>query len=357
VSRNAHYHARSQHRFYRLIWLGLVLLLSGAAQAQEPRGTAAAIIPDARVVEIEDPAATENLQPAPDRIQAMVDRAITNLTGKATAAAAWGSLVSTQDTVGIKVLSAPGPNSGTRADVVAAVVKGLLAAGLPPRHIIVWDRRSLDLRMAGFYELGRRFGIRVAGSIDAGYDEKTYYETPLLGPMAYSDMEFGKDGPGVGRRSHVSKLLTQDITKIINITPLLHHNLVGVSGNLLSLSLGGVDNTTRFEGSADSLARAVPEIYALPILGDRVVLNVVDALICQYDGQQSGLLHYSTVLNQLRFSRDPVALDVLSLQDINHERELAEVPVPKTTSELYTNASLLEIGVSDPRHIQVEKLP
>jgi hypothetical protein len=79
-------------------------------------------------------------------------------------------------------------------------------------------------------------------------------------------------------------------------------------------------------------------------------------LICQYDGQQRSMLHYSTVLNQLRFSRDPVALDVLSLQDINRERELVEAPVPKI-SELYTNASLLEIGISDPQHIQVERLP
>ena len=61
------------------------------------------------------PSATDNLQPVPEKVQAMVDRAITNLTGKATVAAAWGSLVSKQDTVGLKVFSAPGPNSGTRA--------------------------------------------------------------------------------------------------------------------------------------------------------------------------------------------------------------------------------------------------
>ena len=94
--------------------------------------------------------------------------------------------------------------------------------------------------------------------------KNTFYETPLLGTLAYSDMEFGKQGPGVGRKSHVSKLLTRDITKIININPLLHHNLMGVSGNLFSLALGSVDNTTRFEGSENDMARAVPEIYALP---------------------------------------------------------------------------------------------
>ena len=42
----------------------------------------------------------------------------------ATVAGACRSLVSTQDVVGIKVYSAPGPNSGTRAAVVAAADRG-----------------------------------------------------------------------------------------------------------------------------------------------------------------------------------------------------------------------------------------
>lgn len=287
----------------------------------------------------------------------MVDRAITNLTGKATVPASWLSLVSTQDVVGIKVFSAPGPNSGTRPAVVSAVVQDLLSAGLRATNIIVWDKRATDLRLAGFYELADRFGIQVAGCIEAGYDEKTNYETALIGTLSWSDLEFGKKGPGIGRKSYVSKLVSREMTKIINITPMLNHNQVGVSGNLYSLAIGSVDNTARFEADADTLAQAVPEIYALPILGDRVVLNIVDALICQYEGEHLGLLHYSSILNQLRFSRDPVALDVLSIQELNHQRELAKAPSVKTNLALYQNASLLEIGVSDPRRIQVEKLP
>jgi hypothetical protein len=258
--------------------------------------------------------------------------------------------------VGLKVFSAPGPNSGTRPAVVAAVVQDLLNAGLRATNIIVWDKRATDLRLAGFYELADRFGIRVAGCIESGYDEKTNYDTALIGTLSWSDLEFGKKGPGIGRKSYVSKLVSREMTKIINITPMLNHNHVGVSGNLYSLAMGSVDNTARFEVDADALAQAVPEIYALPILGDRVVLNIVDALICQYEGEHLGLLHYSSILNELRFSRDPVALDVLSIQELNHQRELTGAPAVKTNLTLYQNASLLEIGVSDPRRIQVEKL-
>ena len=45
--------------------------------------------------------------------------------------------------------------------------------------------------------------------------------------------------------------------------------------------MGSVDNTIRFSTQIDRLVTAVPEIYALPILGDRVVLNIVDALAAQ----------------------------------------------------------------------------
>src|SRR5260370_17767461 len=99
----------------------------------------------------------------------MVNRAITNLTGRATVAEAWRSLLSTQEVVGIKVFSAPGPNSGTRPAVVAAVVEGLLAAGLPAKPIIVWDKQAPDLRLAGFFQLAKPYRIRLASRAPPGY--------------------------------------------------------------------------------------------------------------------------------------------------------------------------------------------
>src|SRR5882724_4052944 len=94
--------------------------------------------PRAKVVIAQDPEATDAFRPRPIKIQSMMNRAITALTEKASVAEAWRSLVSTQDVVGLKVFSMPGPNSGTRPAVVAAVVAGLLGAGLPAKNIIIW---------------------------------------------------------------------------------------------------------------------------------------------------------------------------------------------------------------------------
>ena len=133
------------------------------------------------------------------------------------------------------------------------------------------------------------------------------------------------------------------------------HNSAGVCGNLYGLAMGSVDNTARFEADPQHMATAVPEIYALESLGDKVVLSIVDALICQYQGEQTTLLHYATSLNQLRFSKDPVALDVLSIQELDKQRKAAGMSSTHTNSmELFENASLLELGTSDPQNIRVE---
>jgi len=334
------------------------------AAGQSPLPPSSDPSPPARVVFVHDPEATEAFKPQLERIRRLVQRGITGLAGKATVAAAWKSLVSTKDVIGIKVFSAPGPDAGTRPAVVAAVVEGLLEAQVPPTNIIVWDKQRADLRRAGFEELVERYGIRVEGSANAGYDEETFYspDRPILGQLVWGDVEFGRKGDGVGRRSFVSKLLTKSITKIINVTPLLNHNTAGVNGHLYSLAMGSVDNTMRFENDLFRLTTAVPEIYALPSLSDRVVLNITDALICQYQGEQRGLLHYSAALNELRFSKDPVALDLLSLRELERTRLASSVPVPQHHSlsnqmELLHNAALLELGVSDPESIKIERAP
>ncbi len=312
----------------------------------------------ARVVIVEDPDATFDFQPDDARVQTMVDRGIARLTGKTSPAEAWRSLVSTQDVVGIKVFSAAGSISGTRPAVVAAVIHSLLDAGVPPEQIIIWDKHEDDLRAAGFFKLAAQFGVRAAGAAESGYDEKTFYnpDTAIIGHLVWGDLEFGTKGEGVGRKSFVAKLVSRQITKIISLAPLLNENEAGVCGHLYGLAMGSVDNTLRFEGDADRLAVAVPEIYALPALGDRVALNITDALIGQYAGGDKGLLQYSEVPDQLWFSRDPLALDTLALKELDRVRRALDAPAFKPNLELYANAALLQLGVNDPAKIQLEQI-
>jgi hypothetical protein len=306
-----------------------------------------------RVLIVQNQRATDAFTPQPAVIKEMFSQGLLRFTGRPTLSRAWLSLVSTQDIIGIKVHSVPGPYSGTRPAVVEQVIESLLSAGIDPAHIIVWDRRLTDLRLAGFLQLTNKYNITVTGAMDQGYDPNVSYPSTILGRLVFGDLEFGQKGESVGRRSYVSKLLTRKITKIINITPLLNHNDAGVSGVLYGLSMSAVDNTLRFE-SADRLATAIPEIYALPEIGDRVALNIVDALICQYRGEDRPHLNYAVPLDELWFSTDAVAVDVLAIEEL--DRYKGSDVGRKLSGPIYGNAGIMDLGVADPKQIRVERL-
>ena len=269
---------------------------------------------------------------------------------------AWAKFISPSDVVGIKVLSDPGSVSGTRPAVVEAVIRSLISTGFPEKQIIIWDRRKGVLVATGYDQIAKRFGVSIAGSSDFGYDSEEYYEAALVGNLVYGDHEFGKDGKGVGRKSFVSKLLTQKLTRIIQIHPMLNHYLGGVNGHVVGLATGGVDNSLRFTLDADRYHQAIPEICAIPDLYDKLALNIVDALICQYQGEERGFLQYSSMLKELRMSTDPVALDVLSLLEINRQRKRAGLDENLSAMQLYQNADLLELGESDLSRIRFERV-
>jgi hypothetical protein len=333
--------------------IALLFALFTLAHAAAPLPSPPAL-PSARVVVVQDAQAMEAFVPQPDVVRRMVERGLLAHTGQASLTEAWRAVVKTNDIIGLKVCSAPGHTSGTRPALVTAVVEGLLAAGFPATNIVIWDKHLMDLRVAGFVELANRLGVRVASASTAGWDERNYYENSLLGNLVWGDAEFGRKGDGIGRKSYVTRLVSRDITRHISLAPLLNHNLGGTHGHLLNLAFGSVDNTLRFESTTRALAEAVPEIIALPVIFDRLALCITDALICQYQGEHLTRLHYAVPLAQLRFSKDPVALDTLSLAELEAQRQKAGIPSAKFSGEPYKNAALLELGINDARHIRVE---
>jgi len=84
--------------------------------------------------------------------------------------------------------------------------------------------------------------------------------------------------------------------------------------------------------------------------------HVTDALLGQYQGGPASYLQYSTVLQQLWFSHDPVALDTLGLRELERERIKLAIPPVNSNFEIYTNATLLQLGKNDPAKIQVERI-
>src|SRR6267142_145871 len=73
------------------------------AAAEESTLSSSASNKTSTVVIVHDASAVDAFRPRPDKVRAMVNCGITNLTGTATPRDAWRTIVSTQDIVGIKV--------------------------------------------------------------------------------------------------------------------------------------------------------------------------------------------------------------------------------------------------------------
>ena len=339
-------------------WAGIVGLL---ALASRPvlASSGETNRPPTVVLTVQDPAAVVAFEPVAPVVHQMVERGLRAFTATTNTTAAWRTLIDSNDVVGFKVVSAPGALSGTRPAVVRALIQSLLAAGHPASRIVIWDKREVDLRPAGWFTLAAELGVECVAAEVAGWDSEKTYESPVLGRLVAGDLEFDRtDKNKVSRRSHVTRLLTGRITKIVSVAPVLSHSVTAVHGHLAGLALASVDNTLRFANDAGLLAEAVPDICALDDLMPKVVLGVGDALVCQYRGEDQPMLHYAVPLNELRFSRDLVALDALALDNVTHARTAVKYEGEKPVkTELYLNAELIELGTADLKQIRVTRVP
>jgi uncharacterized protein (DUF362 family) len=274
----------------------------------------------------------------------MVSRGIKTLTGAETDAAAWGQFVSTNDVVGIKIATQAAPLLASHPALVEAIQAGLHAAGVPAENIIVFDRDPQKLRAAGFKD--------ARAVAPDGWDSAKFYESRVVGKLIWGDMMFGTEEEGFGGRSHLPKLVTQTITKIINVPVLQDNEACGVGGCLYNTSVGMVDNSRRFEFPGQNGDPDITLINMLPNIHGKVVLHVMDALVAGYAGGPVFKQQYSWEPGLLYFSRDPVAIDARALEQIDAQRKQANIPAITdraghlATAERYklggTNAELVE---------------
>ena len=90
----------------------------------------------------------ESLVPA--ALRQMLDAAITRLTGLADARAAWAALFRPGERMGIKVGTISTSRYWTHVPLVMAVAECLQDAGIPAEQIVIWDRDSAELMLAGY---------------------------------------------------------------------------------------------------------------------------------------------------------------------------------------------------------------
>ena len=313
---------------------------------------AAQVIPAQSIVySAHDPAAIRQYEVNPSIVRGMVNRLVLATTGQPDLARAWGSLVSPDDKIGIKISAAGGELFTTHRDIVNAIVDGLVAAGHGRNTIVVWDRSLDGVKEAGYRPDKEGYQLKSIAPRD-GYDPKAVFTAPLSGRLIWGDLEFRSDRGKVpllsdqevtSDDSHFARILSGEVTKIINVPVMSDSSTCGIAGCLYNVTIPNIDNWRRFtQGRWGNTA--IAEIYRMPMIGPKVVLNIMDGLVAQYAGgpqsQPNYAVHHATILA----SRDPVAIDALAVRQIEEWRAKARLAPIAPLAQHVQAAGQLRIG-------------
>ena len=304
----------------------------------------------------------EGKKPDAAIVQRMVDSLVVELTNQPTVAEAWRSLVAPTDVVGIKVSTGAGILGGTREAVASAIASGLRSAGLPRSNILIWDRNLADLLACGFVKNSPDYTLRWVDPA-TGYDPKAQVTAPVLGKLIWGDSRFGlskearfadllASGDQLSNQSYYSKILSKDVTKIINVPSATDSFLTGVNGALAGMTLANLDNWRRFTKAPEHGDPYIAEIYSDEIIRNKVVLTILDALIVQYAGGPYGNPNFTVDNGAIFASSDPVALDATLVEMIDEVRKASKLPSVKPMSGYIESATQLGLGQSLPSRIR-----
>lgn len=248
-------------------------------------------------------------------VREMMERGMRALTGEASTLGAWRRFFEPADVVGIKVNAGGRPFCVSSPVVVAEIVRQLVAVGLRPSQIVLFERFYNQLAEvdyaphlpAGVLIHAAERGNRATEQRD--YDPHTYVETQF----------FGEEDT----RSNMMRLVTERLTKIVNVPNMKDHGATGVTGCLKNVAFGSFSNVARSHarGVTHTLS-AVGTLAAVEPLRSRTVLQVMDGLRAVWHGGPfAPTPRYVFHPRQILFGTDPVAIDRLLLDVIDDKRK------------------------------------
>ena len=264
-----------------------------------------------RVVTVHSPTCIDVATETADAptVRAMMTRGMTTLTGDRDVRDSWARFFNAQDVVGIKVNGVGGPAVVSAPEVVGEIATQLVAVGVKPANIVVYDRGSGRARDAG-YEKFAPAGIRIeGGNTWLGFDPEVYVETTF----------FKEDDT----RSFLLRMITQQFTKIVNVPNMKDHGASGVTGCLKNVAYGGFNNVDRshYLAHTDTLTY-IGTLANVEPLRSRVVLNIMDGLRgVWHAGPFSRDKRYRFFPKQMKFGTDPVAIDRFLIDVIDDKRK------------------------------------
>lgn len=284
----------------------------------------------------------------PDIVKGMVDRAIREMSGKDSLGDAWREFVSPDDVVGIKVTMAGGQRLSTQPCVVRAIVAGLTAAGVKENNIIIHDASSNGLPKCGFALNDSDQGVRCYGT-NRGQDVVGKNGAGDAWKQFYSD----KPVPVADRQAYFSRIVTDEITALINVPVIKDHILAGMTCAMKNY-YGSIMNPSELH--RDYCNPYIAELNAAPPIKGKTRLIVVDGLRSVYNGGPRDNPKWRWRPNAVWMSTDPVAVDSTALRILEDKRKKAGLrPIAQRAKHVET-AAKIGLGTNDPAQIDLREI-
>jgi hypothetical protein len=253
----------------------------------------------------------------PPTIRQMIDRAMVELTGKATPAEAWAAIGRADDVFAIKHNSIGRPTLESHAEINEAVAAQLVAAAkVDVKSIFIVDR---DIP-APLNELSEPFTL-----------------------------------PTRSLQTRLRRLYTDKATAIVNVSVLKSHYDTGMSAALKN-HLGSVNNPAAFHGwEKDHLPRSLPELSALPPIRTKTRLVIIDAIKPLFAGGPADDPQYRWDYKSLIVSTDPVAASAVGMRILEEKRAAfrgKEWPMT-AARDMFAYAQSIGLGNADADRIDL----
>ena len=316
-------------------------------------------------------------------VKTVVDETMISLTDTASVRDAWMKIfprLQSTDLIGIKINCNNNTALVTHPEVVYAISQSLTESlGFNPNNLIIWDRSDEELVRAGYSINKTDKGIRCFGTLvkrggwgghrpsnrgghgnpphgnphatNMGDMGSNRHDNPQTANVSGEGIGYDMSAPidvGDGIQVHLSKMVTEMCTYLINVPVLKDSRLAGVTLGLKNY-FGAIDRPFSCHRNAGD--PYIANLYNIDPIKEKTRLVLGDTVFGCYDGGPFAPPQW--ISGNLLASTDPVALDHVGMTLIDQQRKKRNLaPVALRTKYLRT-AGNLGLGNHDPQLIDV----
>jgi hypothetical protein len=318
-----------------------------------------------QVVEVRNPTMCRNGKRDASAVKASLDRGMKELTGASDPVEAWKHFFEPGDVVGVKVVPNGQPEAHSSFEIVLEVIEKLKAAGVKANDIFVYDRYRKELMTAGYHQIlppGIHWGGLDPENDQFKLDFADFRDDPIAGfdHDAFVRMDlipYGDDPKDERKyRSHLGKLITKTVNKIVAIPVVKDHGSAGVTGALKNMSHGSVNNVARSHSNnfTNVCNQFIPQVVTHPTIRQKFVLHIMDGIRGVYQGGPFSREHgkWTWEHNGILFATDPVALDHVEWDLVDAQRSKQKLPPVAASGRTAIDPYKTEgFDVRQPQHI------